>query len=482
VPRINYSGDFGGADGAEKFPKITLTKGQKVRIVCPEVPFMEWVHRLEAPQFENGMPLMKRKDGKDPSSPLVWDLKWTGNPLCQGDHEVLKSKGTDPQNCPVCAAAVHCQGIKPPARRYAMNVVQYSMLPNGQPVLPFNVGIIIWAYTEKTYGKLLGFQKEWGDLSRHDLVLGPPEEPAYFQRYPIEISSTAWWTTNSDTQRTMQQAWQAPGQRATDEQLRDACGSLRLQYLADDIQKVVNNWRMAENAGPLQPGMQWAGQPQGQGLQQGFGDILGPQPSQAQPMHPLEAQAAAADPFSAPNPNQPGVGGFGAPPQPAQPQPGFGSPFGQPQAAPQQPVQPSAASPDPFAAPGQALQQAAAPEMNGIGTAFGSGPAPQSAAEAQQRLAQTQQPAGGFSDPFGSVQPQQPAQAAPGGFSEFTQQGTSNPQQAAAQPVQPAWQSAQPATAPQSPAQPSFAPPAPAAPAPGPEPSFDELINATQQQ
>jgi hypothetical protein len=449
VPRINYSDEFNGGAGAERFPKIALAKGERKRIVCPERPWMQWAHRLEAPKTENGQPLMKRREGRDGTVTLVWDLEWIGSPLCQGDNEVLKSKGTDPQNCQICAAAVNCKGIKPPVRRYAMNVVEYALQASGAPAVPFNVRVIVWAFTEKIYGRLLGYQKEWGNLQEHDLLLGPPEEPLYFQKYPIEITQSPLWRTSAETAAVLQQAWQAPGNRATDEQLRDACGSLRLQYLPEDLQRVTTRWKMAENAGPMQPGGQWNGQAQ-PGLADGFAGILQTQSAagfQGQ-MHPLEAAAASQMPFGAPSqaaapvPSQPGAGGFGAAPQQAAPaQPGFGDPFAP--AAPAAPAQ----QPGPGAAPQQA-------DPGGFGDPF----------------AQTTQPRQPMAAPAPAVQP--------GGFSEFMPELTSNPAAVAQQP-DPAF-----GAVPAAPAatQPSFAPPAPAVPPAGQAPSFEDLMNASGAQ
>lgn len=495
MPRIPYQEEFGGGGGA-KFPTVKLVANQRIRLVCPENPFSELVHRIEAPQFQNGEPLMKRRDAKDPTSPLVYDAQWLGNPICLGDPDVVKAEGgLDVQGCITCAVSkeMNGEGVLPPLRRYSMNVVEYMTNTDGSLVQPFGVRILIWAFTAKIFDKIIAIKNEFGDLSGVDLILGPVEGPLVFQRYPITTGNGCVARSSADTFRVVQTAWTSPGNRATDEQLKAACGKpVQLQYLTRDLDTAKQRWAMAKAAGgPLQPGMTVGGNGQlpQQSLQGGFDSILGggqPQPGGAfaaaaapdmaqlhqqqmgqlaaagvpqtllpQQPHPLEQQAAAAsaDPFGGSQPQA-------SPVQPqAVSQQDFSSPFGAQPPAPQQP------------APAPQVQQ------QGFASPFGAqGPAqPPQAAPAPQQ-------------PFGSVQPAQPQ---PGGLGEFSTMTTSNPQQAP-QPA-PAFagqgfgegfgQPQQPAPAPQQPAQPSFTPP-PAAPAPqqGGAPSFDALLEMGGQQ
>jgi hypothetical protein len=521
VPRIGYSEEYGGNTGADRFPKIKLEANQRLRIVCAEQPWMEWVHRLEAPKLENGQPIMKRQERRGEAQ-LVYDMEWFGSPICTGDSETLKEKGADPANCLVCEASRRVEGIGGPVRRYAMNVVEYATRPDLTLTDPFNARIQVWSFTAKIYDKLLGFQKEWTNLAHHDLKLGPPEVPVYFQRFPIEIAQEAAWMSTPYNRQYMDTLWRSPGNRATDEQLRDACGrNYAPNYLREDVSRCEQRWGMARNTGP-QPGAGWGGQQPQQTLQQGFGDLLGQPPGRA----PAPQQPPQQPPQQAPQ-------GWGQPQPGVQPAPAAG--YGVPQ-QPMHPLEAQAAAraavaaeqqgfgqPDPFAPQGQALQQAAAPDLAamqaqqaqqmqqaGWGGAppqqgapvagfapvdpFGGQPqpAPQAQPPAPQQFPppqpqgfgpgfgappQAQPPAQpGLVDPFGAQAPPPAQPGAGNGLAEFAPQTTMNPAAQAANPYGAPQQFLPPQQG-----SPGQAPP-PAAPAPGQAVGFDELFRQSGPQ
>lgn len=468
MPRVGYSDEFTGNSGADKFPRVKLNKDERRRLGCIEAPWSEWVHELRAPTITNGEPEMETKSRRDKSTYEAFKMQYISNPICLGDQAALSEKGVDPANCPACEASMNqSSGVAAPKRRYAMNVISYQTMPGAafQLSVPFSAQILVWAFTPPRYDKLLGFQKQWGNLREHDILLGPCED-AVFQRYEMQVAQEAAWATNPQTQQWIGQLWTAPGNRATDEQLRDACGrSSPIGYMQQDVLRVMQLTSMAAAAGARAAGGQFAGQPQ-PGMQQGFSDLLQSAPA----AHPLAQQAmqqGQPDPF----------GG----------QPGFAPQ--QPQAAPQQAMQPG--QPDPFGGqpgfPGQ--QPQAAPQQF----------QPQQP-QAQPALAP---------NPFGG-QPPAPAQASPqfgaqgfpaqafpgqqpqGGVSEFTPGGTTNPspaaqqfqQQAASPQMQPQFTPQQPGPFVQAPqgmgAAPAMAGPAfPSSQAPFPGQQYDP---AAQQQ
>jgi hypothetical protein len=440
--RIPYNEEFSGGTGGPKFPTVKLVKDERKRIVCPEAPWMEWVHRIEAPEFQNGQPLLKKKEGRngEPDT-MVWSLEWMGNPICSGAHEVLRANGgLDPQNCIVCRVSqqMNGKGVLPAMPRYAMNVLEYAMLPNGVMVEPFNLRPVIWAFTGKMYDKLLQLKTEHklDNLQTRDLILGPVEGPLHFQRYSIELGANALWMEHPNGAAVIRQVY-TPANLANEDQLQAACGRKPSQYLTQDLERAQQRWSMAEaaqaqaqaQAQGMGASQQFGGQLPQQGLQQGFDNVLaGAAPGGAQPQYapPQPAQS----PFGGGIPAQSANGQV---PQPAAAQPA-GNPFGQQAPQPQSPPQAG----NPF---GQ--QPAAQPAGNPFAQQQ---PAPQPAAAAQ-------------GNPFSSVQPvQQPAgdgAQLPPGLAVF----------------QPMTQGGQPA------AQPSLEAPAPAAPQPGQSVGFGDLMN-----
>jgi hypothetical protein len=436
VPRIGYSEENGS--GQAKFPRIKLAANERIRIVCPEQPWMAWAHTLRAPKIQNGQVLMKASDRDGSMQP---DLEWFGSPICTGDPEVLRSnpRHTDTQGCIVCQAVEQCDGVYAAQQRYAMNVVQYLQGAGGAIV---GMQVIIWAYTSKMYDKLFAIKTEYGDVREVDLILGPVEGPLHFQKYPIQAAANCMWRRDQNIFNQMMQVWNAPGNRATDEQLDAACGRRHQQesYLREDLSKVINRWSQAQALGTGQAGPQWAGQQPQQSLGSAFDGIAGAGQQQFQAPHPLEVQAAQAsqqNPFGAP----------AVPPQQAPPpQMPMTDPFGG-QGAPQQQA--------------QQFAQAGAPGFSPPSDPFGA-PAAQPP-QAPPAAPAPQQAVMGLTDPFGGAPAQAavPASqpAASSGFGEFSPQTTHNP----------------------GPANPSFEAPAPPASPQEDQMVFGTLFNATQQ-
>jgi len=445
MSRVSYTQEYSDGRGEDKFPKIKLDRGETKRILCLEAPWSEYVHDLRLPDVREGQLMWEVKKRKDQSEYSVPATKWLANVICVGDKETLKAQGLDEINCPACAGSKRNSHIPAPKRRYAMNVVEYATHPNGQLAQPFGARFVVWAFTAKMFDELIRISNDHsGQLQSHDLRIGPPEEPVAFQRYPINaLPSVAWQEAGQAGFTYLQALANAPGARATDDQLRDHCGTLKPRaQLESDVERCIREWVAAESTGAAAAPNPMAGQQAfaaQQAMGQGFNGLLqGAQPGFGAPgpQQGFQPAAAQAGPFGTP-PGQPSLQGtqpqqFAPPPQ--------GNPFaltGQPAPHPlesqaamasaqqqqmqqgpfgQMPPQQPAPQGNPFGAP------PAGPLASAMGMAEDPALAAQRAASAQQFQAPPQQPAP-QGNPFGSVQPVQGA----GGLAEFAPQTTSNP-------------------------------------------------------
>jgi hypothetical protein len=394
MPRTNFSDDQ--ASGTlEQFPKLKLAANERVRILVPEGPWSEWTHELKAPKIENGVARMETKNRRDGTSYQDYAMEFIGRPICLGNWDVLESKGVDPANCPACAASVQSGAVPAPVRRFAVNVIQYAIMqgPAFQLLVPMSARIQLWAFTQKIYDKILTIQTQHGSLRERDLLLGPCED-ANFQRYEIAVAMGAAHLESDQATQYVYQLWSAEGQRATDEQLKAACGrTSNLEFMTRDVNQATDRYAMARNAGgqASPDAMSGAFGAPAQTLGQGLAGLL---PGTA-PAAPAAPAAPPADPFAAP----------------------------QPQQAPQYPhpeqVAAAAAS-NPFGAPPQQAQpapQAPAPETVGFGPQASPGGMDQFAPHAQQpqppaQAPQAPPPAAPVADPF--AQPAAQPQTAPG--------------------------------------------------------------------
>jgi hypothetical protein len=487
-------------------------------VAAIEAPWSEWIHELRAPEITNGMPTIEVRNRRDKTTYEAFKMSFVSNSICLGDAQTLQEKGYDEANCPACAASRNGPAVPAPKRRYAMNVLRYRLRQGAEWALvePFGADIVVWAFTAKQYDKLLSLQKqiEPQSLRMRDITLGPCED-AFWQRYDIGLAQSAAYLATQQNTNWASQLWTGPGNKATDEQLRDACGrATTLGYMQADVQRIENLTAQANAAGAQVPAGQFSGQQPQQGLQQGFGDLLPGQQQpqqgfpQQQPVHPLAAQAAQQsqgqqDPFAGqqqlpqpqaaqaqqfpqpqgqpqpgqfPQQGQPQPGGFPQPGQFAQqpPQNGQANPFNQPnpfdtgqqfgqQAQPQQ-------GQFPPPQPGQFAQQPAAQPQPGQFAPAQQFPPPQQgqpAPFAQGNQGQAPAPAmggqGSPSDPFAQQQFAQQGQPQPGQFAQQGQPQQGQPQQGQPQQGQP--QQGQPQQA-----------------EPVGSPSFDDLYKLGQQQ
>lgn len=179
----------GGGD--YDFPKLKLTnKGDIARILLLENPTYEFVHNLQHPVLEDGLPVMQTKQNKRGEDYKVHKMAFISRPICLGDEGILAENGIDPKNCPICAyAEANPDRMKAPERRFAMHVVKYNTKKNGELISPFGVQVLVWAFTNRYFDKIVELRKEWGDLRQRDLIL-TCENPD-FAGYDIRIGANA---------------------------------------------------------------------------------------------------------------------------------------------------------------------------------------------------------------------------------------------------------------------------------------------------
>ncbi len=276
MPRVPIDEQHRTGEGGSRFPKLKLDKGQYARFALLEQPWCEWVHVIKAPVIEHGVAKKKEGQRKTGETYETYDLEFISQPFCIGSPDVLDEHGVDEANCPVCAASKEDPNLKP-SRRYAANIVRYRLRgATWEPMVPLSLEVIVWTFTARMYDNLLDLQKEIGDLRRHDIRLEC--EDGMYQRMKMMFSLDPAWRAFENGSDLVKQAWNEPGNRATDEQLRDLCGreASRTQ-MQDDVNLCLRRWRQATAAGGDAGTDVVSGQIGGQAkdLSSGLDDLLG---------------------------------------------------------------------------------------------------------------------------------------------------------------------------------------------------------------
>lgn len=256
MPRVPIATENRTGEGGDRFPKVKLTeKGQKVRFTVIEVPWREYVHFLKSPEFDDhGHPKKETKTKRDGTAYEDIKLVFEGSPICLGDEAVLREKGLDEKNCPACAASVasgETKGLPGPVSRFAVNVVEYALHGNTWNIRkPFTAEIKIWTFTGRMYDEIEAIQQEIGDLRHHDLTL-ECEDP-YWQRNKLAFKMESGFAQGDKAY--LRELLTTPGNKATDAQLRDACGrEVPRARMADDCEYVMRQWRKLRNEGQETP-------------------------------------------------------------------------------------------------------------------------------------------------------------------------------------------------------------------------------------
>jgi len=355
------------------FPKLRLKKDEVNRIVALENPWSEYVHELRAPKIVNGEPQMRKVDRKDGSSFLDYDKDFLGRPICLGDEGILADRTIDPKNCPVCKRSTEGDEVGPPVRRFAMHVVRYATKPGTAELQdPFNVEVLVWAYAERYFTKLLDLKGEWGNLQQRDLIVKCTVEA--YQNFEINVAAKCEWLMSDERKQRVVATFK--NNQAAD--LSVFCGrKVEARYLEEDLQRISDRWRMARQTDPSSvPDL--SAQADSAALTAGLDSLLDTTPP-AQPAAPATPAADVSDLLGTPGmgsaPVQPALAAEPAPaaapdpaPVPAQPvAPVQVDPFADIPTAPAQPEPAPAAPAEPAPAPAEPGASLDFSDLLGIG-------------------------------------------------------------------------------------------------------------------
>ncbi len=246
--RVGFKAENKVASTNYDYPKLKLKVGERARIMIGlEDPIVEFVHTLRKPQIINGvaqMETVKDRAGKERQANV---MDFISRPICLGDATILADKGSDPKNCPMCKLAQeHPDMTAPPQRRYAVHVIRYRTKGGTTDLAtPFSVETLVWAFTDTVFNKIVDAAEEWGDLRKHDLLLGPCQAPEHFQKFDISVAAKAAWLESPERK-------QLTAQTFKDNQIPDltiAAGSVKQkQWVEEDVQSILEAWAEVNGA------------------------------------------------------------------------------------------------------------------------------------------------------------------------------------------------------------------------------------------
>lgn len=236
--------------GGDRFPQMKLKTNEKARFFIFEEPWSQWIHELRAPEIVGGVAVMETKFKKDKTSYEVIKQQFIRRSICFGDGEVMKQNGLDPANCRACEASVESGGdVAKPVPRFAVPVIRYKLQGSTWNVqTPFSAEILVWSATARMWDSIIELQGKIGDLRLHDLTLDC--EDGDWQRNKLSFEMDAAYLASNETKLYIKQLLSGPGNRPTDDQLRDACGSVATKsYMEQDVSLILSRWRQAHNSG-----------------------------------------------------------------------------------------------------------------------------------------------------------------------------------------------------------------------------------------
>jgi hypothetical protein len=247
--RIGFATENKGKVVDYDYPKLKLTNGEKARIIIGlEDPAMEYVHTLRKPVIANGEAVTEQVTN-DRTGVTTTEFKkdFVGNPICLGDQSIIADKGLDPAHCPACKLAQdHPDYAEPPKRRFAMHVIRYRTKSGTFNVQnPFSVEILVWAFTDTVFNKIVDFMEEHGDLRKKDFLLGPCTNPT-FQKFDITPGAEAIWLKNDEHKKIVAETFR-------ENQIPDltiAIGrSKQKAWVQQDVDGILEAWSQAKQSG-----------------------------------------------------------------------------------------------------------------------------------------------------------------------------------------------------------------------------------------
>ena len=247
MPRIDFAAENKVQTTNFDFPKLKLKNGQRARLLLLESPIVEYVHELRAPQIIDGKPQMVTQQRRDGTEYQDYKKDFLSKPLCLGDFNVLQEKGADEAACPICKMAKdHPDWVAPPKRRYAMHVISYKIKSGDSFDLttPFACEVLVWSFTDVVFNRIIDFKNEWGDLRKHDLLLGPCTNET-FQKFDMQVGATAAWMADKARGDLVKETF-------ANNQIPDlsiACGSKKeVRWINIDLDTIRERWAKVSTA------------------------------------------------------------------------------------------------------------------------------------------------------------------------------------------------------------------------------------------
>ncbi len=241
MPKMSFDSS-NAAKKFDTFPKLKLKMGEKARIVCIEDPDVGYVHTLRKPFLDKGKPVWETRNKKNGDEYKVMKTEFVSNPICLGDFGTLEERGSDPKNCPACAAATQNADILGPKRRFAMHVIKYKTKPGTAEVsTPFSVEVVVWGFTDHVFNKLIEIRTEQGDLRDRDLVLGPCQDET-FQKFDFIPSGRAEWQASPTRKAQVMETYE--NNQAEDLQTHLGRKVAR-KFMEEDVENVLEGYRIA---------------------------------------------------------------------------------------------------------------------------------------------------------------------------------------------------------------------------------------------
>lgn len=207
MARISFTDEVPASQrGGDVFPKLKLKMGEKARVALLEGPERVYVHQLYEPVIVDGKGVKITKERRDKSTYEAYDEKFLKSFQCLGDEGTINESGADTKNCPACRASAQFSYFKAPAPRYALNVIKYSLKPNGDLSSPYSPAVQVWVFGPQKFEEIRNIAKEGFDLSKVDLVLGPCQHED-FQKYTMTVSNKAAWLETKETEKITMEAF-----------------------------------------------------------------------------------------------------------------------------------------------------------------------------------------------------------------------------------------------------------------------------------
>lgn len=208
MSRISFTDEVSPASRGDVYPKLKLKLNEKARILLLEGPERVYVHELKEPVIVDGVAVKEEKKRRDGSTYVDFKENFVKSFKCLGDEEKVFQSGVDVQNCPACKASTQFERFRQPTTRYAINVVRYNTMPNGDISTPYGVQVVAWVFGNQKFEQIRNFAKEGYDFKKSDLILGPCQHEN-FQKYDIIVSPKSAWQESAASKELTLDAFKA---------------------------------------------------------------------------------------------------------------------------------------------------------------------------------------------------------------------------------------------------------------------------------